>query len=67
MALYFQQNEQKIQPLYIVDGKEVTEKIIAEIKPDDVDSINVLKEVSATEKYGEKGKNGVIEIFLKKK
>lgn len=62
-----QQNEQKIQPLYIVDGKEVTEKIIAEIKPDDVDSINVLKEVSATEKYGEKGKNGVIEIFLKKK
>jgi hypothetical protein len=45
----------------------VTEKIIAEIKPDDVDSINVLKEVSATEKYGKKGKNGVIEIFLKKK
>ena len=55
------------KPLYLVDGKEVTEKIIAEIKPDDVESINVLKNLSATKKYGEKGKNGVIEIYLKKK
>jgi len=37
------------------------------IKPDDVDSINVLKEKSAFDKYGEKEKNGVIEIYSKKK
>ncbi|MFY8182565.1 MAG: hypothetical protein ACOVLG_12370 [Flavobacterium sp.] len=62
-----QKNTSESKPLYLVDGKEVTEKIIAEIKPDDVESINVLKDLSATKKYGEKGKNGVIEIFLKKK
>lgn len=62
-----QQMTSKSQPLYIVEGKEVTEEIIAAIKPDDVESINVLKDISATKKYGEKGKNGVIEIYLKKK
>ena len=62
-----QKNIAESKPLYLVDGKEVTEKIIVEIKPDDVESINVLKDLSATKKYGEKGKNGVIEIYLKKK
>ncbi len=45
----------------------MTEEIIAEIKPDEVESINVLKDISAAKKYGKKGKNGVIEIYLKKK
>lgn len=62
-----QQNTSTNQPLYVVEGKEVPEEIIAAIKPDDVESINVLKHISATKKYGEKGKNGVIEIYLKKK
>lgn len=62
-----QQKTKESKPLYIVEGKEVPEEIITEIKPDDVESINVLKDTSATKKYGEKGKNGVIEIYLKKK
>jgi len=37
------------------------------IKPEDIDSINVLKDKSALDKYGEKGKNGVIEIYSKKR
>ncbi|MFV8343037.1 hypothetical protein [Flavobacterium sp. XS2P39] len=57
----------KNRPLYIVDGKEETEEIISDLKPEDVDSITVLKDKSAIEKYGQKGKDGVIEIFLKKK
>lgn len=57
----------KITPLYIIDGKETTEELIRDIKPEDVDSITVLKDKSAVEKYGDKGKNGVIEIFLKNK
>ena len=57
----------KQNPLYIVEEKEVTEEFIRELKPEDVDSITVLKDKSAIEKYGEKGKNGVIEIKLKKK
>lgn len=53
-----------IKPLYIVDGKEV--KDIKNINPDDIESINVLKGESARKKYGEKGKNGVVEITTKK-
>ena len=49
----------------VVDGKHVTD--ISHIKPDDIESINVYKGKSATDKYGENGKNGVIEITMKKK
>jgi len=59
--------KEKQNPLYIVEEKEVTEEFIRELKPEDVDSITVLKDKSAIEKYGKNGKNGVIEIKLKKK
>jgi len=36
------------------------------LHPDSIESINVLKGESALENYGEEGKNGVIEITLKK-
>ncbi len=66
---YFEKpkEKEKQKPLYIVNEKEVNEEFIRELKAEDVDSINVLKDKSAIEKYGEKGKNGVIEIKLKKK
>jgi hypothetical protein len=51
------------QPLYIVDGKEVDE--INSINPNEIASISVLKNESATKKYGDKGKNGVIIVKLK--
>jgi len=57
----------EINPLYIVDTKEVTEEYIRVLKPEDVETVTVLKDKSAIEKYGEKGKNGVIEIKLKNK
>lgn len=57
----------EISPLYIVDTKEVAEEYIKDIKPEDVETVTVLKDKSAIEKYGEKGKNGVIEIKLKKR
>ena len=53
------------RPYYVVDGKHVTD--ISHIKPDDIESISVLKDKSAIDKYGENGKNGVIEITMKKK
>jgi hypothetical protein len=64
---FFGINTPKIQPLYILDGKEINEEILGTIKPENVESINVIKEKGAIDKYGEKGKNGVIEIFSKKK
>ena len=57
----------KLKPLYIVDGKETTEEIIRDLKPENVDSMTVLKDKNAIEKYGEKAIGGVIEIYLKKK
>jgi TonB-dependent SusC/RagA subfamily outer membrane receptor len=54
----------KKQPLYFVDGKQV--KTISNIAPDQIESIDVLKDKSAIQKYGKKGKNGVILITMKK-
>lgn len=53
------------RPYYVVDGKHVTD--ISHIKPEYIESISVLKDKSAIDKYGENGKNGVIEITMKKK
>ena len=64
---FFGINTSKIQPLYILDGKEINQEILETIKPEDVESVNVLKDTSALDKYGNKGINGVIEIFSKKK
>jgi N-acetylmuramoyl-L-alanine amidase len=55
----------KTDPLYIVDGKEISKPEIANISPNNIQSINVLKGESAVKKYGEKGKNGVVEIITK--
>ncbi|SNR82441.1 M56 family metallopeptidase [Lutibacter flavus] len=53
-------------PLYILDGKEISKEDMEKINPDNIKSVNVLKDESATTKYGEKGKNGVVEIIIKK-
>lgn len=55
--------QEDMEPLYIIDGKEVDGFI--DMDPDFIASINVLKGDSAIEKYGNKGKNGVIEIISK--
>ena len=53
-------------PLYIVDGVTITLDEVDKIDAEAIESVNVLKDVYATKKYGEKGKNGVIEITTKK-
>ena len=53
------------EPLYVVDGKIVDKTIVETIDPKDIDSINILKDKTAVEKYGEQGKNGVVEIIMK--
>ncbi len=55
-----------ISPLYIVDEKEITEEGMSKIDTKMIESINVLKDKSAIDKYGTKGKNGVVEITMKK-
>lgn len=55
----------KEQPLYYVDGNEFTGDPKT-IDPNTIQSIDVLKGAPAVARYGEKGKNGVVEITLKK-
>jgi hypothetical protein len=55
----------KSSPLYVIDGKVYTNDKIETVDPKNIESINVLKGKKATEKYGDKGKNGVIEIITK--
>ncbi len=55
-----------LQPLILVDDKEVSYDELGKIKSESIDHMDVLKDKSATEKYGEKGKYGVILITTKK-
>ena len=52
--------------LYIIDGKEKESGSMKDVDPTTIKSINVLKGENAVKKYGEKAKNGVIEITTKK-
>jgi outer membrane receptor for ferrienterochelin and colicin len=54
-------------PLYVVDGKEMPDYEIGDLDADQIETINVLKGESATEKYGDKAKDGVVEVVTKKK
>lgn len=48
-------------PLYIIDGKKAKEGI-KHLRQEDIHAFQILKDKPATDKYGDEGKNGVIEI-----
>lgn len=56
---------QSNEPLYVVDGVPQTEGL-AFLDPTDVESIDVLKDASATAIYGARGANGVVLVTTKK-
>lgn len=51
-------------PLYVVDGFPVSD--IQMLNPNDIESIDILKDASATAIYGSRGANGVILINTKR-
>lgn len=51
-------------PLYVVDGVQV-EDALSVLAPQDIESIDVLKDASATAIYGARGANGVVIITTK--
>ncbi|WP_295128775.1 TonB-dependent receptor [uncultured Chitinophaga sp.] len=53
------------EPLYVVDGIPFVDAI-SQISPNDIESMEVLKDASATAIYGNRGANGVILITTKK-
>lgn len=52
--------------LILIDGKEATPKQLKKLPVENIVSITVLKNSTAIEKYGDKGKNGVINLTTKK-
>ncbi|MDO4163397.1 MAG: TonB-dependent receptor [Bacteroides sp.] len=53
-------------PLYVVDGMVIQNGGIENINPSDIESIDILKDASATAIYGSRGANGVILVTTKK-
>lgn len=51
--------------LYIIDGKEASVDHFQGMDPNNIESISVLKDASATSLYGEKAKDGVVLINTK--
>lgn len=52
-------------PLYVVDGIPLTQSFLRNLNQNDIESVSVLKDASATSIYGNRGSNGVIVITTK--
>lgn len=59
------------EPLIVIDGMPVSEGQVSNtlraLNPHEIDSIQVLKDVSSTSSYGMRGAHGVILISMKKR
>ncbi|WP_290698371.1 M56 family metallopeptidase [Lacinutrix sp.] len=56
----------KNKPIVFINGIKSTKEELKNLKPDSFESVTVLKDKSAKEKYGFEGVNGVVEIITKK-
>jgi TonB-linked SusC/RagA family outer membrane protein len=54
------------EPIYIVDGIQIAAADFAQINPNDIENVSVLKDAVATSLYGSRGGNGVIVVSTKK-
>ncbi len=51
-----------VTPLFVLNGSVVSREKINSLRPETIESVYVLKGTSATSTYGEKGRDGVVEI-----
>lgn len=51
------------EPLVFLDGNEISYSLLNSIPPEEIKSVNVIKDASSISSYGEKGKYGAIEII----
>lgn len=54
------------EPLYVVDGFPLMDGNISDLNPNDIESMEILKDASSTAIYGSRGANGVVMITTKK-
>lgn len=52
------------EPLWVIDG--VVGDAMADLNPNDIESISILKDGSATALYGSRGANGVVQVTTKR-
>lgn len=55
-----------VTPLYIMDGVPISAGDFAALNPNDIESINILKDAASSSLYGTRGANGVIVITTKR-
>jgi len=53
------------KPIYVLDGKTISNEEMADINPNDIRSISVLRAPSATALYGTPAQNGAVVIITK--
>lgn len=53
------------EPLYVIDGYPLPSKFVSALNPDYIESMEILRDASATAVYGSRGANGVFIITLK--
>ena len=56
---------QSNEPLYIIDGVPVNPEEFKQLKPENIKTVNVLKDFAATSLYGSRASNGVILLTTK--
>lgn len=54
------------EPLYVIDGVIRSKDDFANLSPDDIQSISILKDASATAVYGSRATNGIMQVVTKK-
>lgn len=54
------------RPLIIVDGLVVNDGILKTLNPDDIESVQIMKDGASTAIYGSRGANGIIMITTKR-
>ncbi len=68
---FFEVKENEIKtldnPLFVLNGVEISNEEIKKLDPTKIESIDVLKGQNVPAYYGEKGKNGIIKITSKNK
>ena len=54
------------EPLFILDGSEISAQTFTSLNPNDVENVTVLKDASSTAIYGSRAANGVVIITSKR-
>ena len=64
-GFFFLDSDPGEEPLFIVDGKEISREEFKKYPPSQIEKVEVYKGKAALKKYGDRAKNGVVEVTTK--